>query len=130
MRAALAFHHSFETVLDSGSTSRSSAGWYANGEREGLGLSLAEIAWACDLDVSGEESVLHTVHFLNALVVDGYPDGFLETLEDPSFKLDTVRLNVLLHVHVNFSDNCFSLLEGSLVKGDPDFALRGYEMIE
>ncbi len=130
MRTALALHHSFETILDSGSTSRSSTGWNADAEREGLGLSLAEIAWACDLDVSREESVLHTMHFLNALIVYCYPDGLLETLEDPSFKFDTVRLNVLLHVHVNFTDNCFSLLEGSLVKGDPDFALRGYEMIE
>ncbi len=130
MRAAFTFDDGFETVLDSGSASGSSAWWNADAERESLGWTLAEIAWAGDLNISGVENVLDAVHFLNALVVDGYPDGLFETLEDPSFKLDTVRLNILVRVNVDLSDDWLSLLESSLVKGDPDFALWGNEMIE
>ncbi len=130
VRPAFAFDYNFETVLDSGSSSRSPTGWYANAEREGLSWTLAEIAWACDLNVSGVENVLNTVHFLDALIVDGYPDGLFEALEDASFKFDTVRLNILMRINVNLPHNWLSLHESSLLKRDPDFALRGNEMIE
>ncbi len=130
VRSAFAFYNGLETILYCGSTPRRAAGRYSNAEWESLSRSFTKVAWPRDLNISGEENILHPVHFLNSLVVDGHPNGLFETLENPGFKLDSVTLNVLVSIHVNFSDHRFALLESCFVEGDPDFTLWGYEMIE
>lgn len=66
------------------------------------------------------------MHFLHAGTVDINPDGFLISLEDSSFNLDSLALNVLLGLDVDFPDYRFPFLEGSLVEGDPNLAFRRY----
>ncbi len=128
--SALDLHHGFETILHSRFASRGSTRGYADAEGECLTRTLSEVSRPGNLDVPGKENILNPMHLLNSLVVNRHPDRFFETLEDPSLNLDAVRLDVLMGVHVDLANNGFSLLEGRLVEANPNFPLRGYEMIE
>ena len=78
------------------------------------------------MNVLRVQHILYPMHFLNPSIVDCNPDRFLVSLEDSSFNFDSLALNVLLGLDVDFPDDRFPFLEGSLIEGDPNLAFRRY----
>ncbi len=130
VRTAIDLHYGLETILHGRSAPGGSARRYADAEGEGLTRTLSEVSGPGNLDVPGVENILNPMHLLNSLVVDCHPDRFFETFENSSLNLDALGLDVLMGVDVDLANDGFSFLEGRLVEANPNFPLRGYEMIE
>src|SRR5260370_30476452 len=118
-------------MLDRRSYSSCAAGRHSNAKWEGLGGTLAEVGRSSHLDISGEQNVFGTVHFLNPLTVGKrYPHGFLVGLEHPCFHLDSFTLNVFVSINIDLSYDRLSFCKGCLVESYPDFTLWRNQMIE
>src|SRR5260370_32139726 len=131
MGTTFALQYSFETVLDCGSSSSCAAWRHSNAKWEGLSVTLAEVGRSSHLNISGEQNVFGTLHFLDPLTVGKrYPHGFLVGLEHSCFHLDSFALNVFVSVNIDLSYNRLSFSKGWLVESYPDFTLWRNQMIE
>lgn len=131
VRTAFALQYSFETILDCGSSSSCSAWRHSNAEWKGLSGTLAEVRRSSHLDISGEQNVFGTVHFLDPLTVGKcYPHWFLVGLEHSCFHMDSFALNVFVSFNIDLSHDSLSFCKGCLVESYPDFTFRRDQMIE
>lgn len=127
----LDFYDGLETILDRGSSSSCAAGRHSNAKRKSLSRTLAEIGRSSHLDISGEQNVFGTVHFLNSLTVGKrYPNGFLVGLEHSCFNLDSFALNVFVSFNIDLTHYSLSFRKGCFVESYPDFTLWRDQMIE
>jgi len=131
IRPTLDLDNSFETVFDRGAAPSRPA--WGNTYTEGKSLSRAstKIIRPSHLDVSREQDVLSALSLLNSLIVrKSYPDHLFVIFKHSSLYFDPYRLNVFLCLHVDLTDDAFSFNKRRLVKANPDFAFRRFQMIE